>query len=238
MATFLDVAVKRHRLISEEKRKSPMKRLFVGLAIVSVTAFLTNTCTQSPDIETITWEEDGSGYIQFSTNDPDYYGWAFWRSYDAAEQVAPMANPVTGITIKMSGGFLAGGQRIIFCVQDIDNFFYFLIAADGYYSVGECIDGTPTKILDWTFSGTINAGIGASNTLSAAYTSGTNTMAVSVNGSQIDSFQPNTGSSPYIQNWTGGKAGFIVWISTENDEEFPDTPCDVRYQLTSPVAIP
>jgi hypothetical protein len=203
-----------------------------GLAI-----FLVNSCTQDQPIATITWELDGNGYVQFSTNDPNYYDYAFWIYYNQAHQDPPMTSAVTAIAKKVSGA-LNYGFGIIFCFQDHDNFFYVLITADGYYDIGERVGGAPSKIVDYTFSGAINTGLGASNTISVTYTSGTNTMAVSINGSQVNTFQPNTGSSPFIQNWTGGKAGFICTIGNSSTENFPDTASDVRFKFISPIAYP
>jgi hypothetical protein len=222
------------------KRRNQMKRYFFVLTLIGLALFLANACTQSesaPPVATTDWRLDGHGYVQFSTNDPDYYGYVFWCYYDQEDQVAPMTNAVTGIVKKMSGA-LNYGFGIIFCVQDIENFFWVLITAEGYYVIGESEDNVPSKIIDYTFSGAINTGLGASNTISVTYTSGMNTMAVAINGSQVNTFQPNTGSSPFIQNWTGGKAGFITLIGNSTDENFPDTASDVRFKLTSPVALP
>ncbi len=214
-----------------------MKRSSVGLTLVGLAIFLTNSCSQDPDITTIFWELDGDGYIQFSTNDPNYYGYAFFASWDTENQAAPMTSAVTGIVKKLSGA-PNRGFGMIFCVQDLDNFFYVLITVDGYYDIGERVSGVPSKMVDYTMSGAINTGFGASNTISVTYTTGTNTMAVFINGSPVNTFQPNTGSNPFIPNWTGGKAGFISTCGSATEENFPKTASDVRFKFTSPVALP
>jgi hypothetical protein len=217
-----------------------MKWHSFSLMLAGLAMIVANSCTQSPVGPTVTttfWELDGNGYVQFSTNDPKYYEYYFEVYYDQEYQAAPMTSAVIAVVKKMSGA-LNIGFGMLFCFTDFGNFFYVLITADGYYDIGQCVNSAVTRIVDYTLSGAINTGVGASNTISVTYTSGTNTMAVFINGSQVNSFQPNTGSNPYIPNWTGGKAGFMSLVGNSSEEGFPYTASDVRFKFVSPVVYP
>jgi hypothetical protein len=87
--------------------------------------------------------------------------------------------------------------------------------------------------VDYTFCGRITTGLGVINEIGVEYISGTNTMAVSINGDPAAAFHPDSGSSPYIRNRTGGRAGFITVVGSSTGENFPDTTSDVRFILTS-----
>lgn len=177
--------------------------------------------------QTIKWQLDGNGAVQFLTNDPQWYGYTFWDTY--AQTTESQMTTVTATVAKQSGSQTCG-YGIIFCYQDTNNFYRLLITASGGYSVYAKVGGTYTAIIPWTQAHTalLNNGFGVANVISVTQQSLHN-FSINFNGTQETAFGD--------LNFTGGNAGFCIGISSTT-ENFPSIPEDVRFKLTSPVAYP
>jgi hypothetical protein len=106
-----------------------------------------------------------------------------------------------------------------------------LIDAVGQYSVYARINGIDTAIIPWsiTASPNLNTGVGVENLISVQQvTSGD--FVIYFNGIQETTFKDIT--------FSGGTAGFAAYVSTQDEENFPNVAVDVRFKLTSPVAYP
>jgi hypothetical protein len=207
----------------------------ITILIISFTCIIITSCynsddddPNSPPVQTIRWQLDGNGYIQFMTNDSQYYSYSFWNTYTSTNQVT--MTTVTA-TVKKISGSLYSGYGIVFCYQDTNNFYRLSIDAAGQFSVYKKVAGTYTAILPWTSSSSIylNTGVGATNIISVTQTS-LNNFSVNFNGSQETTFIDNA--------FTGGTAGFSAGVHDQSHENFPVTPEDIRYKMTSPVTYP
>lgn len=65
------------------------------------------------------------------------------------------------------------------------NAYMLAISADGYYAILDFIDGSPTALVDWTYSDAINQGYNTNNNIRA--TCNGNELAIEVNGEQLAS---------------------------------------------------
>jgi len=177
--------------------------------------------------QTIKWQLDSNGLVQFFTNDSQWYGYDFWIPYTQTKE--SQMSTVTATVEKQSGSFNTG-FGIIFCYQDSNNFYRLAIDALGHYSVYSKIAGDYTAIISWTSPQTsiINSGVGVSNVISVTQSSPHN-FAVSFNGTKETQFTDLA--------FTGGEAGFAASVSSAS-ETFPNVPEDIRYKLTAPVAYP
>jgi hypothetical protein len=179
-------------------------------------------------IQTIRWQLDGNGSVQFLTNDAQYYGYYFWNTYTQTNEL-PMST-VTATVMKQSG-CLYSGYGIVFCYQDNNNFYRLLIDADGQYSVYAKVGGTYSAIIPWTTTPSehLNSGVGVANVIGVTQQSPGNFL-VNFNGTQETLFSDGS--------FTGGKVGFYAYIDDQTGENFPYTPEDIRFKLSSPVAYP
>lgn len=186
-----------------------------------------NDSGSSTSTQTIKWQLDNEGFVQLFTNDPQYYGYSFWNTYTQTNQ-SPMAT-VTATVKKMSGS-LSSGYGVIFCYQDNNNFYRLLITTGGYYCVYEKVGGTYNTIIPWTSipSPHLNNGVGVENVISVAQPT-LNNFSIYFNGSFETSFSDS--------NFSGGKSGFTMSVSPTT-ENFPYTPEDVRFKMSSPVTYP
>jgi hypothetical protein len=180
----------------------------------------------SASIQTNKWQLDGNGYVQFLTNDPQYYNYSFWNSYTQTNET--QMTTVTA-TVKKQSGSLNGGYGIIFCYQDSDNYYRILIDADGHYNVVAKVAGVYSAIIPWTPSQHLKSGVGVENVIGVSQL-GPNNFSVNFNGTQETLF--NDG------NFTGGRAGFSASVNVQAAENFPNTPEDLRFKLSSPLAYP
>jgi hypothetical protein len=178
------------------------------------------------EINTIFWEPDANGYTQFYTNDSRYLGvdgWTFWKWDDSVTQT-PMQHVET--QVKKISGSSGMGYGVIFCFQDSNNFFMLAIDTHQNYMIGKVVAGALTGIVDWSLSSNLNPGYDIINKVKVQKT-GTHTFTFYFNDQQEDTFTDS--NTPFF---TGGKYGVVVSISP--NEDFPDTPVDVRFKQLAP----
>src|ERR1039457_2453108 len=115
--------------------------------------------------QTIQWQIDGNGFVQFLTNEVQFYNYGFGKTYTETKEL--QMTTVTASMVKKSGS-LNSGHGIIFCTQDSNNFYRLLIDATGYYVVESCVGGTYTTIIPWSKAKTaiLNSGVGVLNKIS------------------------------------------------------------------------
>jgi len=213
-----------------------LKRIY-RFGLVSAAFTLLISCGQSgnspiivnntPSIQTVNWQLDGSGFVQFLTNDSQYYNYNFWNTYTQTNE--SQMTTVTA-TVKKQSGSLSSGYGILFCYQDNNNFYRLLITTGGYYSVYVKVGGTYSAIIPWTSTPSLhlNGGVGVENEISVTQQS-LNDFSIYFNGTFETTFSN--------ANFSGGRAGFSVSVSPTT-ENFPYTPEDVRFKMSSPVAYP
>lgn len=210
-----------------------LNRIFIFM-LVPVVCMLIFSCGQESDtsisstnVQTIKWQLDGNGSVQFLTNDTQFYDYTFWNTYTQTNEI--QMTTVTATAMKTSG-CLNGGYGIVFCYHDSNNFYRLLIDATGQYSVYARVGGTYSVIVPWAPAHTalLYSGVGVTNVISVTQQS-PNNFSVIFNGTHETTFSDG--------NFTGGTAGFSVGIN-QTGENFPNTPVDVRFKLSSPVSYP
>ncbi len=171
---------------------------------------------------TILWEQDSNGDIQFSTNNPGHKGYAFWAWLTAANQTA-FSKVEAEVTRK--SGSINGAQGVVFCLQDESNFYAVLTTANSDYAVFVCDNGNLINRYGWKKSNDLNPGLNSKNTIRVlkGWKEGVFTIYFN-NKEQAYSLTDGLFNSGYC--------GFLAGIST--DEQFPQTPADVRFRLVYP----
>ena len=100
----------------------------------------------STSIQTIKWQLDNNGYVQFFTSDAQYYGYGFWNTYTQTNET--QMTTVTA-TVKKESGCPQSGYGIVFCYQDNNNYYRLLIDTAGHYTVQAKVGGTSSVIIPW-----------------------------------------------------------------------------------------
>ena len=172
------------------------------------------------EIITIMWEEDENGYLQFCTNDPNYYNYYFY-AWDTESFKDPMT-VVVG-EIKKISGYEYGGYGMLFCFQDENNFYLVLIDTMGYYTIWERNNGDWIEHIPWEYSSYLKKGYNIINKLNIEYNHDHNSFTIS--------FNDVTQTTIYDSSFSGGCLGGFVEVYGEKEENFPDTPVDVRFKL-------
>jgi hypothetical protein len=168
-------------------------------------------------IETKAWESK-DGFIQFYTNDSKNYGKIFWTAYENVNA----ANTYEIECKKMSGSEDWHYGMIFDVSLDLYTYHRIAITSDGYYSVysqnGKDDEGTMQK--SWIRSDKLNTGYDTLNSIKVTK-SGT-TYTVFLNDAQVFEFTSSI---------TGGnRIGYFAIVGSEEDEDFPNNPVDVRFR--------
>jgi len=204
--------------------------VFGGILLCLVVVVL-NSCTPIP-IVTIEWQEDGNGFIQFQTNDPENASQGFHILYSSTDY-NPMTilEPVEVIVNKVVGS-VGGGYGIVFCAFDDQNYYKILISRAGVYKISKVIGGTDNVIREWDYpvNATIYSGLDKPNKIQVARQHPAGSFTVSLNNVQEPTFVDTT--------LIGGRSGFYVNVSDVSSEYFPASMVDVRFQMLSPDTIP
>ena len=203
-----------------------MKSKIFRLCGVILAMFILIGCHPPIPVITVLWEPDGNGFIQLSTNDYNYYNSLFTKTYPSS-----LETPMTTVTVetKKISGSQAAGYGIVFCSADSDNYYRIAIFPDATYSVDKKVAGSFTTIKVRTYTSYLNAGLDALNEISVTQTT-PNNFEIFMNGTSVATFNDTS--------FTGGEAGFAVYVGAEAYEHFPSDPVDVRFKMTSPVAVP
>jgi hypothetical protein len=200
-----------------------MKRGIFGLMVLCLAfGFVLVGCPDPNKVTpvTIEWQKGTDGFIQYSTNDPKKYAYAFWNSYvNSSGDVN-----VYEIECKKISGYSNIGYGMIFGFVDNNNYYSLIITNTGYYQIGKRVKGTTTVVQAWLTSTHLNTGSNVLNTLKAVYSPTDKRYTVYLNGNNVAMFNEDA-------NVTGGtKIGFYASVSSQANENFPDTPVDIRFR--------
>jgi hypothetical protein len=202
------------------------KKAFLLSVLLTIVLIGCDDSSNSEHYTTNLWVEDGEGFIQFTTNDPQYYGYGFYKTYN--DPNTPMT--VIESTVKRMSGYNHMGYGVVFCYQDIDNFYKVMITVNGSFHFSVKKDGVYTILEDWQAGNGINTGYGVENTIEVTF-DGTDTFTITFNG--------NATSYEYTDTtFSSGASGFTVSIGSDIDESFPSVPVDCRYKQLQPSTQP
>ena len=190
-----------------------------------------------PDLSTaysvtrILWEDDGAGFVQFSTNDTNDCGNLF--THAIGSPFTPMSS--VEIQVKKVTGSSHNSYGNVFCYQDQDNYYRVGITVNGYYIINKKVAGTTSYNIggstwyatnpssSWPNSINLITGFGNTNNIKVVNAGG-GVFDIYFNGIYETSFTDST--------FTGGYNGYSAGVSAVSNENFP-TPVDVRARLIS-----
>ena len=199
-----------------------MKRyLNFGIIFVIFLTIVLSGCGISHPVQTIQFEDDGNGFLQFYTNDSQYYNYRFTHTYSSP------ANPTNiEVAVKKRSGYAYSAYGIVFGYQDIHNFYEVVICVDGEYAIFKMVNDSWDSIINWNSSSDLAQGYNQYNTIKLVKVDATNYTVTFNNGTAIP-FNDVTFSS--------GRYGFITFVASSTEEKFPGTPEDVKFIFTSEV---
>ena len=203
------------------------RNLHISIIIVLLGFIL--SCNEGIPRETIKWEEDGNGYIQYSTNDEDkFYTWSI-STYLATDQADYSG---TTFSFVRKNGPLGAPYGGVFCFQDSNNYYRILINGNGKYQIVSKVSGNFTYITpDWIDSADLLTGYNQINEIEIIRNTGTSDFTINING-VLNEFYNNT-------DFDSGTSGFYTYIlSNYTGEYFPYEANDTRFKITAPVAVP
>jgi len=185
----------------------------INVLIVSMFLLLLFGCKTDNDIllNSIIWENDGNGFIQFKTNDPSYCGYY----YHSPQIIDLSSEEIVG---KKMSGAIGYGYGVYFKYSDSNNYYRFQIKPIGKYSVSKRVDGTIYSILGSTDSLLINTDYGEENTIKIENIG--SDYNIYLNGSFLDHFNDSDHST--------GTSNYCISIGIESNEDFPSVPADFR----------
>ena len=203
----------------------------VGTAYGTQVSFTTSDLP----VKTINFVDDGTGYLQYYTNDVANCSASGGKGYFYinATDYTPF-NSVETEVIKKSGSLYMYG--IVFCYTGGNNYYRFLIDTYGYYEIFRTVSGVYSwynfntnswqgnNSFSYPNSARLNIGYGVSNKIKVLAT-GSGKFDLYFNGTKDASFTDT--------NFTSGKTGFNAYVGTSSVESFPNTPVDVRFKEIS-----
>ena len=94
------------------------------------------------------WTEGGSFHIQ--VHKENFIAWSIYHDLEVDDVFI-----LTDVK-RISG--VEGAYGIVFRLQDVNNFYYFLVDDSGYFTLGKRLEGEWIPLLDWTVSDAILSG--------------------------------------------------------------------------------
>jgi len=215
-------------------RQSKAAPLFVILVLLVIVPITLSARTVIHE-ETFTTNADGwftdhrmkvqNGRYEFFSDANAAYS---WRHTD-------LADGVLEVDTSWNGGLDSFGYGIIFRLQDEFNYYFFWIAAEGYYIAGKAVQGQPVVFRTWTYSPAIR--VRGSNTLSVKMNG--SHIAYLVNDTEVFSYTDSSYNHGYYGFYTqkGVKASFDDFIAWKDDNTLGTaTPSSIRadIEITNP----
>ncbi|NOX65801.1 MAG: hypothetical protein GXO85_08370 [Chlorobi bacterium] len=196
---------------------------FIIVILIIISFSCTNESGLKKTVKTVSWEDDGNGYIQFSTNDVTKCGIENYFHSSSDDQ-----DPFTSATFYLihKSGYESAEYGAIFCYNDIDNYYKILIINSGKYFVSEEYNGSSTNVdTGWISTSNLKTGYDKINKINITRDSN-GKFTIYINDANTYSFT-NT-------DLTGGSNGFYSRTDSKENENFPDIPDDTRFKITIP----
>jgi hypothetical protein len=185
-------------------------------------------------LETIAWQNDGNGFVQYKTNDFKALGARLYQDVPSSYQSGP-GGTVT-VNIQKLSGDVTAPYGLLFGYQDSSNFYRLLVSAEkGSYRIDKKVNGVYTEIRDWRYDSQILWGL----------QSGTTVQSMSITQPSSTYYTLKFNNSPYVNDSfydsslpTSGWAGYYFVVGDSLSENFPLDSEDMRFQMTAPVVAP
>jgi hypothetical protein len=223
-------------------------RRLLALAIPLAAFSLVSCDSKDYTIETINYQADGEGWLQFKTNDDDLMSKAFVHAPAVDDNsFANDSSWTATIQVKKLEGSIYSPFGLMFDYVDSDNYLALILRISGDYKIIQKLDGGYTKISEWSSASAIK-GWEKTNTISLSFTppgdasnpTSYGYFQMSVNDTQLSS---DSGSNPTRLTLTAAapttsKIGFFVGTLDSDYESFPKYPSDQRFKVTVPFVYP
>ena len=199
----------------------------IGISIVIVFAFIIGlsfvSCKNNDNsdlpVSTVEWALGADGFRQFYTNDSQYYNYYFRQIF-----TNPNVDPNTyQMEIKKVSGHpnVAFGMLFGMSNTSINEYYQVNISTIGGFCVIKRINDVYTTIQDWEVTGRLNTGLNQSNIIKVTRTL-PDEYKIFLNGFQVFQFNDD--------DITGNRMSPIVYVGSNTQESFPNTPVDVRFK--------
>jgi len=185
----------------------------------------------TPAIQTISWQPDADGFLQYSTNDTALYS----SHHGHANNTIQNTMTYVEAQVKRVSGYSGAGYGIAFCYQSSSNSYGVIITTTGRYLIVKIVSGiysyyvsgswTTTQLSSWPTSSNLITGFDTINDIKVV-NNGSGNFDLYFNDVLETSFADST--------FTGGDSGYGVFISDSSRENFPATPSDVRFKQIYP----
>jgi hypothetical protein len=207
--------------------------LFLSTASLSCSGGKDDSASTSTDpvIQTISWQADADGFLQYSTNDTTLYSSHQWHTNNTIQTTMTSVEA----QVKRISGYSGAGYGIMFCYQDPSDHYGVVITTTGNYLIRKAVSGvssyyvsgswTTTQPSPWPLSSHLNTGFNTINDINVV-NNGSGNFDLYFNGVWETSFTDST--------FTGGDFGYDISISASSRENFPTTPSDVRFKQITP----
>ena len=208
-------------------------RLSLAMGVITLLGVVLVGCgngSDGTDITTILWRDDGNGFYQFSTNDPNDYEFSFWDPLNVDQTPVDTFD----LVVKKESGASTVGYGVVFDYVDGDNFSRVLITLNGSYSIRRIENDVPSVVTSANFqssNGAVDATTGGENRIRIDLDRTNDTLTLTINGTVLES------GLAYVDLGGSGLGGYAA-VGDATLENFPAVPVDVRYRTVSPIAQP
>ncbi len=178
-------------------------------------------------VKTILWQNDGSGFLQYSTNNVANCG-------KFSNYVIDIYTPMTTVEadVKKISGSTTNGYGIYFCAQDTNNFYRVLISTNGTYLVSKKQMGFFLYDNAGTWKTSIPSPWATSTSLKTGYNVVNNIKVIHNGTGSFDLYFNGVKDITFIDSsFKGGFYGLWAIVGSTTDEAFPNTPVDVRGKI-------
>ncbi len=134
-----------------------------------------------------------------------------WSTLGSAD---PLGDFYVEVDATKEAGPADGMLGIIFRYKDIDNFYAFLVSADGWYVLLKYVDGEVSRPIDWSESAALETGEGAANKLGVLADGGE--IAIYANDEELDRVQDRSFAEGQVALLVGTNKDGNLEVSFDN----------------------
>jgi len=167
-------------------------------------------------------------------NDPNGGGYTYWVRGDRKDDIMNEFR----VRVKKVSGNADGGFGVIFALQEKevgdkkDDFWVLFINKDGEYKFGKVINEEFSPSMNWSGSEHLKKGYDVENTIGITYNSEDEEYTIFFNEQEVITFDDHGDEENGVPPFKGGYYGYICEV--DGNEDFPETPVEVRYYQEIP----
>jgi hypothetical protein len=215
-----------------------MKSRVCGLIFAVLILLLVSACSKGEDsastgtaVQTIAWQTDANGFLQYSTNDTALYGTGNRHTNNTIQSTMTSVEA----QVKRVSGSSGTGYGIVFCYQDSGDFYRIIITETGYYRIDKRVLGINYYYTGGIWSTTTPSSWPSSSHLITGYDNTNDIRVVSTGSGNFDVYFNGVYETSFNDaTFTGGDSGYDASVSDSSREQFPSTPADMRFKQIYP----